>query len=53
VNEEDFTAAQALVKTLAEAAEHSQDAPWKCAGCGEELEGQFTACWKCGEERNA
>ncbi len=21
---------------------------WTCPGCGEMLEGQFTACWKCG-----
>lgn len=25
--------------------------PWKCAGCGEEIEGQFSECWKCGETR--
>ena len=25
--------------------------PWACAGCGERLEGQFDACWKCGRER--
>lgn len=24
---------------------------WKCAKCGEELEGQFTACWNCGTVR--
>lgn len=24
---------------------------WTCTGCGEELEGQFTACWHCGENR--
>ncbi|MFT5352126.1 MAG: hypothetical protein ACI909_000503 [Planctomycetota bacterium] len=23
--------------------------PWYCA-CGEKIEGQFTACWKCGLE---
>ncbi|MCP4708468.1 MAG: DUF2007 domain-containing protein [Planctomycetes bacterium] len=22
---------------------------WKCSRCGEELEGQFLTCWKCGE----
>jgi len=22
--------------------------PWTCAGCGEENEGQFAACWNCG-----
>ena len=24
---------------------------WKCPGCGEEVEGQFTECWNCGKER--
>lgn len=23
-------------------------AAWTCANCGEEIEEQFTACWKCG-----
>ncbi len=22
---------------------------WKCANCGEMIEGQFTDCWNCGE----
>lgn len=26
---------------------------WRCAQCGEQLEGQFTACWKCGAARPA
>ncbi len=25
-------------------------APWRCQ-CGEEIEGQFHACWQCGRER--
>lgn len=25
--------------------------PWRCPDCGEELEGQFDRCWKCGRER--
>ncbi len=25
--------------------------PWMCAGCGEEIEGQFTQCWNCGASR--
>lgn len=30
------------------------DAPsWTCAQCGEMLEGQFGACWKCGAARGA
>jgi hypothetical protein len=24
---------------------------WRCPECGEQLEGQFTACWKCGTRR--
>jgi predicted RNA-binding Zn-ribbon protein involved in translation (DUF1610 family) len=24
---------------------------WSCPSCGEELEGQFGACWKCGANR--
>ena len=24
---------------------------WTCQGCGEVLEGQFDACWKCGRRR--
>ncbi len=27
-------------------------APWKCSRCGEQLEGQFTACWHCGKDRS-
>ena len=25
--------------------------PWRCAACGEMVEGQFQACWKCGTTR--
>jgi hypothetical protein len=24
---------------------------WTCSGCGEQIEGQFSECWKCGRER--
>jgi len=24
---------------------------WDCPGCGEKMDGQFTACWHCGGER--
>jgi hypothetical protein len=26
---------------------------WTCPGCGERLEGQFSACWQCGAVRTA
>jgi hypothetical protein len=24
---------------------------WMCSDCGEQIEGQFSECWKCGRER--
>ena len=30
-----------------------RDQSWRCPSCGEGLEGQFTACWKCGARRPA
>ncbi len=27
--------------------------PWRCAGCGERIEPQFTQCWRCGATRSA
>lgn len=27
------------------------ETPWKCAACGESIEGQFTQCWRCGAFR--
>jgi hypothetical protein len=26
---------------------------WKCPQCGEQIEGQFTECWNCGESKPA
>jgi hypothetical protein len=26
--------------------------PWTCPSCGEQLEGEFSSCWKCGANRN-
>ncbi len=26
--------------------------PWRCSACGEELEPQFTDCWRCGGAGN-
>jgi hypothetical protein len=49
---EDDSAAEArtiLRKTLAPL--ESVKKPWRCGGCKEEIEGQFTECWKCGEPR--
>jgi len=32
-------------------AEEAAGEAWTCPGCGETLEAQFGACWKCGRER--
>jgi hypothetical protein len=45
VNDLDFDRAQQLIE--AADAESPAD-PWTCANCGEENEGQFSACWSCG-----
>jgi hypothetical protein len=39
-----------LKKTLAPL--ESVKKPWHCTGCGEEIEGQFSECWKCGQNRD-
>lgn len=36
---------------LAEFRQPRTSAPWCCFGCGERVEGQFTACWNCGAPR--
>ena len=38
-----------LKKTLAPL--KSVKKSWQCAGCNEEIEGQFSECWKCGRSR--
>src|ERR1044071_8317700 len=38
-----------LRKTLAPL--ESVKKPWRCARCKEDIEGQFTECWNCGESR--
>lgn len=34
------------------AAKPSTGEPWTCT-CGQQIEAQFTACWSCGQEREA
>lgn len=45
VNDLDLDRARQLIESV-EA--ESPTAPWLCGRCGEENEGQFGACWKCG-----
>lgn len=39
-----------LLAAMTEAALGTQIA-WQCRHCGEHMEGQFTACWRCGRNR--
>ena len=53
VNDMDFDQGRTIAQAYDRGARASQTpAPhWHCPQCGEELEGQFTACWKCGAIR--
>ena len=47
INDLDYDRGKQLID--AEIAEIESPAePWKCGKCGEENEGQFSACWNCG-----
>jgi hypothetical protein len=48
VEDDDYAEAKRIVE---EALSVKDMIPWKCGSCGEEIEGQFTDCWKCGESR--
>lgn len=45
VDDDDFSNAKRIVD---EALSVQEMSAWKCASCGEEIEGQFSECWKCG-----
>jgi hypothetical protein len=38
----------AAQRALEKAASAPTGAPWVCPQCGEQLEPQFTTCWRCG-----
>lgn len=46
LRESDAGAARLLLNTPAPVA-----SDWSCAQCGEDNEGQFTACWNCSQNR--
>lgn len=47
VNEADAARAQAILQRTA-----VSGPPWSCISCGENLELQFTQCWRCGSYRS-
>jgi len=50
VHDEDFDKAVELREAWRATPPVAQN-PWTCPGCGEQLEAQFTSCWKCGAVR--
>jgi hypothetical protein len=38
----------AALRALEQASTAPTGASWVCAQCGEQLEAQFTSCWRCG-----
>ena len=55
MDDRDFARADDLLRQFLQgdaARTHAQE-HWCCANCGENLEGQFTACWNCGSVRRA
>lgn len=49
---DDADAARALDEIAQGLAGDTSAAAWRCA-CGEQIEGQFSQCWRCGAERPA
>lgn len=50
-DDDDYDRAKAIIENLLEDAQTIK-LPWLCE-CGEEIEGQFYACWHCGREKPA
>jgi hypothetical protein len=51
VDDEVWPRARALLDSWLN--DESSGEAWQCPSCGEQLEGQFGACWNCGQNRDA
>lgn len=48
LRDEDYAEAMTLLSSMKEAPADAVDAAhWTCSGCGEEVPGNFTDCWRC------
>ena len=52
LKDDDYPRARAMLETWRTTRIEVSE-PWACADCGENIEGQFTSCWQCGNERQA
>jgi hypothetical protein len=50
IDDETYPRASLLVENWLKGQDDSSEG-WTCGGCGERLEGQFGACWQCGQSR--
>lgn len=48
-NKEDREPAKKLINEFLQSIK-SNPHSWKCENCGEEIEGHFNICWRCGSE---
>jgi hypothetical protein len=48
----DFARAAAVLEAFRRLPTQQSTGSWTCPSCGEQLEGQFSSCWKCGATRN-
>ena len=48
--DEELEQARQLI-TSAMTMSETQQTPWKCPGCGQNIEPQFTQCWQCDTEQ--
>ncbi len=53
VDDAQLPAARKLLRQAFEEEDPAIGESWECPRCGEELEPQFEACWKCSTSRNA
>lgn len=51
VNDEDEAAA-AQILACHKQSPPREAPPWTCPGCGERHDASFTACWKCGRQKD-
>jgi len=50
-NDEQYENAKNIIRDALSEKEPSERPEWTCSNCGEALGGQFSTCWKCGQER--
>ena len=51
VGDDDYEVAAAIVADMKKA-QTSTQSPWKCKRCGETVDAELSACWKCDEPKN-